>query len=228
MAEDISNKTLATLLVLSIVVSLAGALIFLSQDGEYGITGHQAFTKAKARINISARAALNWTTDFLDFGTGYVSEGFPHCVMDTNSTSGFSNDDDPENCTSFNNVSGQPLVLENTGNRPLEVNVSSDVNATQFLNSSEARFEWLIIQTESLGSFHACQNDTGGNDNTGLQNYNSSFNPVNTTPDTIICERMRFPKFFDELTFHILVDVPSDALPGERNATFTAEGTVNV
>ena len=71
--DEISNKTLATLLVVAIVISLAGtffAMRGVSQVTNY-ITGAQSSSDSgTAQVNISESLSIVLTQDSVDFGTG--------------------------------------------------------------------------------------------------------------------------------------------------------------
>src|SRR3989338_6201464 len=77
---EITNKTLAVLLAVAVIVSIGGAMINISQIAELTkllpllqITG--APTVGTVNITIQSAAAINLSTFQVDFGPGYVSTG---------------------------------------------------------------------------------------------------------------------------------------------------------
>jgi hypothetical protein len=214
MSEDLSNKTLATLLVLSIIVTLTGTLIFLSRNGS--ITGYQAFNSsasdiAIARINITGYVSLNWTTDYLDWGTGEAAVDY--CELNTKD--GIV---DVANCTGFNSVT-VPLTLENTGTKRLKVNVTCDMDAANFIGGTNPLFQWWWSENEA-GS---CTVATGPASGYGLLQNDTWYN-ITANASVLICPYFQFVAANDALDMDLRVVIPTDAYPGERNATFTAYG----
>src|SRR3989344_7670936 len=100
---DISNKTLAFLLVVAIVISVGGAMINISKLAElttiiplFEITGLP--TAGTANITINSTAAINLTFYQIDFGPGVVIGA----TARLNSSSGANGDENWSTDTSFN------------------------------------------------------------------------------------------------------------------------------
>ncbi len=215
MGEDLSNKTLAILLGVSIVISLGGLVIFMTQGGEQ-VSGAAISPTALARINITARASINWTVNFVDWGTGYVNDTAGYCQLNTE---GLNN---PANCTNFTTVY-EGLRLLNDGNRIVEVNLSSNASAAQFLGGTGALFQWKLANNES----NSCGNPGTGNTcsaNASALQFQGAYYDVNTTP-VLICPCFSPQNANDELNTELQVRVPSDSFTGVREATLTAVAT---
>ncbi len=215
MGEDLSNKTLAILLGISIVISLGGLMIFMTQGGEQ-VTGAAISPVALARINITARASINWTVNTVDWGTGFVNETATYCQLDTEG------ENDPANCSGFTTVN-EGLRLENDGNRRVAVNLSSNVSAAEFLGGTGPLFQWKLANNET----DACGDPGPGStctQNASLPNY-QSYTDVSTV-SVEICPCFFFGNDNDTINTELLVRVPTDSFTGVREATLTAVATV--
>jgi hypothetical protein len=215
MGQDLSNKTLAILLGISIVISMGGLVVFLTTGGD-DITGAAISPTALARINITSRASINWTVYLVDWGTGYVNETATYCVLNTEGLN------DASNCSNFTTVY-EGLRLENDGNRVVSVNLSTNNTPAEFLGGTDPWYQWKLAENES----EACGNQQGNNcqvNATALQ-YTGSYSTVSTTP-VEVCKCFNFRNQNDTLNVELQVKVPSDSFYGVRESTLTAIATV--
>jgi len=116
---DISNKSLAALLVVAIVVSVVGTwLVMIRGPGMLTMTGRQTSQIGTAQITVAQNASLTFSVSSLDFGTGYVDtrNGATLCNINTlfNTTTG---------CTGF--VAAPSLQILNDGNTRLSVTLNA-------------------------------------------------------------------------------------------------------
>jgi len=214
MGEDLSNKTLAILLGISVILSLGGVVVFMSRSGDQ-LTGAALTPTALARINISSRASINWTVNLVDWGTGFVNDTAQFCILDTEG------ENNPSNCSGFTTVT-EGLRLENDGNRRVQVNISSNVTPDQFIGGTDPWFQWKMAENET----DSCGNSTSGgfcSTNDGL-NYNGTWYTVNTT-STELCPCFDPRNTNDLINTELRVKVPSDSFTGVREATLTAVAT---
>ena len=216
MGQDLSNKTLAILLGVSIVISLGGLIVFLTQEGDQ-ITGAATSPIAIARINITSRASINWTVYTVDWGTGYVNETAQYCVLNTE---GFN---DPNNCTNFTTVY-QGLRLENDGNRVVSLNLSTNVTPAQFIGGTDPWFQWKLANNES----DSCGDQQSGNTcalNASALQYQGAYSTVDNV-GVEVCPCFKFQNSNDTINVELQVKVPSDSYTGVRESTITAVATV--
>src|SRR3989338_4497832 len=131
---EISNKALAILLVLAIVVSIGGAVINIAKMSEFsgiiptikGITGMG--TTGTVNVSLQATTNLNVTQTFTDFGVGYVTTNtFGARVNSTGNKT---------NWTVIGVFNPLNLQLENIGNVNLSVSVSADKSAANYLGGT--------------------------------------------------------------------------------------------
>ncbi len=199
---DISNKTLAWLLIGSIVVSLLGTFSALNRLQQLGVTGAAT---GIAKVNISSTASIIFSVDTVDWGTGYVNTttGGNNCTLYTDGTS---NGDD---CEGFSTVT-QGLILENNGNQVVNVSIASDKDAAAFIGGSNPspEFKWKFSENEQ-GSCTS-QGSTGWTD----------WADVSTTAITL-CNSFDYVDTNDTIKIDLYVLIPYTATPGERQATLT-------
>ena len=118
---DISNKTLALLVGVAIVVSVVG--IFVAQEGAQ-ITGYGTTETGVVNLTIAASVSINVTGD-IEFGVGTVA-GTTQDFADLFSNNGTVRGG---NWT----FSSQFITIENDGTVNVTLNVRSDKNATGFI-----------------------------------------------------------------------------------------------
>jgi hypothetical protein len=171
----ISNKTLAVLLVFSMVVSLSGTMIFLSQGPAPG-TGFATTSEDTGTVQyaIGASVAINFSTATINFGTGAVEGGYENCTLQTNGT------DYGSDCIDFDNVH-HGLILENIGNSDANVSIEFDSAAADFIGASSAFYFEANTDNESsacgaglayttwesvvaYSNFTVCENFSSGTD----------------------------------------------------------------
>ena len=216
---DFSNKTLALLLVVTLVISMTGTLLSLNRLESFNynplqVSGRLGSDIGNVTLQINQSASLIFQINTINFGSGLVnaSGGFVNCTLNSEGIVQYV----PANCVGFNNVT-QGLVLMNDGNRNLSVTLQSNVNSSDFIGGivgGGPQFAWNITNNET----GACQ--------TGLFKYNATWQPVNKTPDVVtICTDMNWQDSADTFLIHVQVRIPGDSFGGQRNATFTATGT---
>ena len=218
--DDISNRTLALLLVVAIVVSLTGTWISffrLEQLGRYlpGITGAATDTsEGSISLTISAITEVNFTTASIAWGTGAVDVGANACDIDSDGETGSNN-----NCTSdpFDSVT-TGLVLENVGNKNVTLNISCGKTAASLLGGTGPSYSWNVTESDT----DSC---SGGLHRSTVSDTNVSFTACTST-QTYVCNETGSGFLFndtkDEFTFHIRLHIPSDSVSGVLTDTITA------
>ncbi len=216
MGEDISNKSLAILLVVSIVISLGGLIVFTTLGGDK-LTGAATSPIALARVNITARASINWTVNSVDWGTGFVNDTAQFCVLNTEGENNINN------CSQFTTVY-EGLRLENDGNRRVSLNLSTNNTAAQFIGGTGALYQWKLANNES----NSCGDPGPGNTcsvNASALQYQGAYSTVSNTP-VEVCPCYNFQNSDDFINAELQILIPSDSLTGVRESTITAVATV--
>ena len=89
---EVSNRVLAALLIVAIVVSLGGTMVSLNRIRMLSfvpVTGFDTTDTGEVGVNITAQAAMEFTKAGIDFGTGWVN------------SSNIVDDTDKRNCTMY-------------------------------------------------------------------------------------------------------------------------------
>lgn len=214
MGEDLSNKALIMFVVIALVVSISSTGIFYAKFKGDTITG-ATVEQALARINITTRASINFTISSVDWGSGYVGDTASYCQLNTEGLNNVAN------CTNFTTVY-EGLRLENDGNRNVELNVSTNNSADQFLGGTNPFYQWKYANNES----DSCGSKGIGTNcvtNVSALNY-QTYTGLSTTPIEICpCFRSQNPS--DLLNLELQIRVPSDSFTGLRESTITAVAT---
>ncbi len=237
MRDDISNKSLATLLIVAIVVSIGGTWLVLSKTpGVLQITGLQSSTSTgQINVTIETLGSIRFANNTLNFGQGRVntSLGNDRCILDTNGTN------DLNKCINFTtNGAGTnhgALELENDGSTNATVQLSFDKNADTFLGGSSTINEFRFSIAQNGTENASCTNSTGGYGTSGncsmAANGTCTVGPdgwfgVNTTaPGSTICQKLLFSNANDSIRVEINITIPFDASSGSKQAILTATAT---
>jgi hypothetical protein len=203
---DISNKTLAVLLVLAIIVSVGGAMINITKLSELArvvpaismITGFG--TTGEVNVSVLTLASLNLTQDKVDFGVGYVSTGYTGAELNS------SNYTIPASWTeSGNTFNPMDLQIENIGTVDIFVNVSSDKTAQQFIGGNSPDFRFSAQNEESNSCVDKLANETS----------------ITTTSPYEVCKNLTKFTASNLINVSIIIFVPEDAIPENKTATLT-------
>lgn len=214
---DISNKSLAFILVVAIVISLGGTIVSLNKLNQFGFTGAATGTgSGTANLTVNSSVIITFLTSKVDFGTGNTNDtgaGIENCTIDTNGTNP-RNDGSTigswgtQSCIGFNsNVA--PFVIRNDGNLNVNLTLQSSASPSAFIGGTFPAFQWALNTT------NACP---GGNLNP------VAWQDVNTSAQNV-CTNYSYVDGSDLLTLNIRVNIPQDAVPGTHAATITATGT---
>lgn len=203
MTNEVSNKTLAALLVVAIVISLGGSLMALNKL-EAGPTARAATTQGTASLNVQAQAIVNVTTTSVDFGNVTVASGDLSCTLD--SSTGGVGTCDPSSTTGTSANGG--FVFENIGNVNINVSVTAGKSAATFIGGTQdggPAYNWKCATKLGTGT-PVVSTYTGSSTSPVLCYGNMAYS---TTPGE------------NEAYLDIQVKVPSDATPGSKTDTIT-------
>ena len=207
---DLSNRSLAALLVIAIVVSLVGTWLVVTRGpGLLGVSGRAADTGVgTADVVIETTTSITFASGrtAVDWGTGKVNVSGGHTSCDLN-TSGTKIGD---GCTGFTQQGvGDALVIENDGNANLAVELAVDKDATDWGVTS---YKYYVAQKEADSCAEAVTPTTYTNVN-------------KTSPGTLICSDMEFHDDDDELYVHLEVVIPYTKSAASLTSEWTATGT---
>ncbi len=233
--KDISNKTLAVLLILTIVVSLGGTFISLSIINSIlkgpqgsGVTGFALTPNATTTLTVDYYSSITFTQASIAFGSGSVNTtgGYTNCTL-----SSVSNWDNTPGCIDFTQVS-TGFTIQNDGNTNLTVELASNVSAFEFIGSDGATFLWNVTLKEAGSCVNSSANGNGAvfpNTSSdclgpGLGTCGSIFEDVSTNYK-VICPRLLYEDSNDELDVDVNISIPYNSPTGGKSAAFTVRGT---
>ena len=206
MVEEHINRGIAVLIALAIVVSVGGTLVTLNSiplsttgfatDDETGTT----------QLTISALTQISLTDDAVNFGTCQLNNS-QTLTYDSNSTDGASLEEDDEGTCGGSFPDN--MTLQNTGNKLVNLTISSSINAQSFINASS-----------DAGSFYF----VGGNKeadacSSGLQTTFTNFTAADT--NYTLCSNFTTDNDHDEIYIAYRVELPPDTREGTKSSTIT-------
>ena len=228
MMEEISNKTLAVLLVCAIAVSLGGTLLTLNKVTDRSLTGLATSNQTgTASVQVESVTQITLVNNLVDFGGGYVNDSCSNCTMISNATN------NPSCCldltgTGWTNPSSynHGFLIRNDGNYNVSVRMNASTNATSLIGGSNPQLQMRAYQGIS-STYSATTDDTqnacsGGFSNTGWMDVNRSVQyfcggdggPYDLT----------YQDNADEIEMLVRVAIPDDSNKGSLSADiqFTA------
>jgi hypothetical protein len=216
---DISNKTLAVFLVITIAISLIGTLVAmdkltnLEQFAVTGLaTGNETDT-GTATLQINSTARLIFSDDAVDWVTGYVntSGGNVMCNLTTDNYN-----DGTAYCVGFA-TEANGLTLRNDGNSIFTtVWLNASASAATLISGSNPSIKLMLTEeltATCLGSLQM-----------------SAMTEINAThlayPGEVICNTpgLNYSETADDIYIDINVSIPYDSLTGSKTLSLVATG----
>jgi len=196
--SDISNKTLAILVGIAIVVSLVG-ILSIGKGGVVYITGKGTSGQGPVSFNATTEVSIK-VTGSIDFGNGRVNATANNATLDSY---------DGTDIGGTWTFSAQSIKVENDGTVNVSVNLSADGNnnANGLIGGTSPLFQMKGFVTES----GACVT---------LQTTYANV-PNSTQTPLAICDLLQYVNSADEFNVSAKLVIPSDAPAGARNATIT-------
>jgi hypothetical protein len=204
---DMSNKSLALLLVAAIIISLGGTMLSLNQMSNLGSTkeGPTGRASSTGDVNLSISQLVECTVESnVNFGTAGKPSGPVTLSTDTdNSGDGFNN------CAVSATCSG--MEVNNTGNLDLSVTFNSTKNGTTLLGEaipSASDFRYYVRNGTASGAATGCSGTLGTANNVSLTN-------------NAVCTNLTYIDNNDIITIEYNVSIDQDTPPGSKGATIT-------
>jgi hypothetical protein len=143
---EISNKTMALLILGAIIISLGGTYISLAKLNNFGIiTGKAPVTTGTISLNIQEQVLINVTTTAMAFGNVYVNE--TSCSL--NSQEG--GDGTCPAATDGTSANGG-LVVENIGNSGVNISMNPGKNGSEFLGGTDSIYQVKCRAKQGAGT----------------------------------------------------------------------------
>ena len=141
---DLSNKFLAFLLVVAMLISIVGTWYNVDRINKLTrLTGYATTDYGYVKINISTNLSIDVPTDTVDFGSGYLTPGTSFTIHNSNVTTV------PTNWTNTSVYNPTDMILENTGNINASINLTSNVTAATFIGGDAPEFKFASVNNEA-------------------------------------------------------------------------------
>ena len=138
---DISNKFLAFLLVIAIIVTIVGAWYSIDKVNKLVlITGYG--TEGYVNVTIENLTAINVTATDCNFGSGYVTNSTAWAILNPGDSSGnCSASPYKANWTNTTTYAPECMVVRNDGNMRAGINVSSTKDAAGMIGGTSPEYK---------------------------------------------------------------------------------------
>ena len=198
---DMSNRSLALLLVAAIVISLGGTMISLSRLSQIGITGMAQTGYGDVNLTVSTNASCTVDTN-VNFGSGHPTATYTLSTDQNNNQYDFS-------CDGSNPGTGNcwGILVNNTGNVRLDVNFTSNKDGATFLGPGHTANDFNYWIDDSEIESNSCTTE-------------GSPGQVSTN-ERVICQGLNFTDSSDVIVIDFNVTIDQNTVPGGKNATMT-------
>ena len=204
---DMSNKSLALLLVAAIIVSLGGTMISLNKLGSEGFSG-MAYSSGDVNLSITSSVSCSASGD-INFGAAAANPSDEYNLSSGRAHTGTWTID----CTSGNTCSG--IQINNTGTENLLVNFSSSVTGSSWsglgANREATWFRYNAENGTTTGTQDGCTGTlTNTETNVALSN-------------NAVCTVLSYVEDASVVTLEFNVTVDEATPSGSKSALITIE-----
>ena len=226
--SEISNKSLATLLVVAIVVSLGGTFISLNRLSSLGtIPGITGFQTGKVNVSIVQVLTISTPDALIWFGEGTVDDvSSEFAELWSNSTERFWN-----NATTFlpdpsDDGIGDYIILRNDGNVDLNLTIYTHTNASEYLCGGLVGASFTHCYDTASYAYWTVENETNSclaADDAGDSTNRIELFGNGTIPKQNVCGRLESAEDSDTVKLYVYLNI-SQYVVGSKNDTlyFTA------
>ena len=222
MKMDISNKTLALLLVGAMVVSLAGTILSLNKLGEVSITGMPV---QLGNVSLEVEQLLSITTE------DNPAISFGSCSPDTDSVLILNSEFGENTSDSCDITEAQtPIHIRNNGNVPASVQVSPDDYGTAdevgtFLApATNSALAYRILDEGLDGVYGGGCSSTAGSQGSAAGSLVGDYTNFTGTGDFLVCDNLADSSganLNNSVGMHLQITFPTDVVPGNYDVVFT-------
>jgi len=170
------------------------------------LTGHVVESSGIVNVSVDPTAAINFTTDFINFGNGSVNAGSASAILQSNDTAAVNG--------GWNWNVPQNFTLENIGNVNVVLDLKTNKDAAAFIGGTNPEYQYGVNVNESEAT--SC--------NTTII-FNQWYTVNNVSSGDTICSNFSFVDAHDQLEISVRLVIPSDSLTGNFTDTFTATAT---
>jgi len=199
---DMSNKSLALLLVAAIVISLGGTLISLNKLNQEGLTG-----MASGQVQLMVSQNMSCT---VDSNVSFGSSGKPASSITVSTNK--NNAAIPSNFTDCTSVAGcMGMEINNSGNVDIFVNFSSNVDGSGLVGGAASDFQYQILNGTRAGT----------STEPGCSGVMSTAWATVPTTATSLCPNLTANTTNNMMTMEFNITIVPDTAPGAKTATIT-------
>jgi hypothetical protein len=195
-----ATNVLMVIAVLAVSLAMFNLVITVSKVQDFQrFTGFAVnTTTAEVNLSVASNLLINFTTDSINWGSGYVNPGAGNAYLYTNNT---------VTGGTWSAVNGA-LVVENAGNENANITFKASNDAAGFIGTGA---EYKINVTE--GEVGSCAG--------GMVN-NNTWNDINTT-ELLYCGNFTTGSSADQLDIHVYVMIPETGVAiGSKGSIITA------
>lgn len=216
---EISDKTLAALLVAAIVISIGGAILTITQvtnlvniiPALQGITG--LGSAGRVNVTVTALASINVAQPNVDFGIGYITTGQASTLLN-------SSEAQPASWTAESSSwNAKDLQIANTGTVDVNVSFTSSATGTTMLSGTNPNFNYSAYNNVTAG----CKTTDGTAAIPSLQMNSTAITSI-TVPYNI-CQNLSYVSATNSVNVTITLKFEQDVVAGNKTATLTFSAT---
>ncbi len=208
---DISNKTLALLVGVAIVISLVG-IFSAPKGGIVYITGRG--TTGTTAYNVESELTINVTQTSVNFGNGRVETGYTYCTVSSNYTDGGS--ETPGSATDgcggeWIGENTRSFIVRNDGTVRVNITIESTKLAAGFIPTYGTPTITPVYQFRAYSAeTDACASGLAGD-----------WTEISNTTPKVICSDLANADSSDELSVPIRLTIPDNVMNGTYSDTVT-------
>jgi len=220
--EEISNKTIAILLISAIIITLGGTLISINKLATMkniqitGMLGTTNITRGNVTLTINDINWINFSYPRCNWGTGYALK---QCTLNT---SGYKNS---SGCAATFTACSSALEVKNIGNNNCSLNITFK-NSSNFIGGANAHLYFKMVNgTKDTPALNpGCRGVQ-----TNMSKFNQRWESVRREGySNITCDRFYYGASKNTISIHIQVDFDATAKTGLRYNIITATGKPKV
>ena len=210
--EEVSNRTIAALLIVAMVISLSGTFLSLSklnavQSGSF--TGFATNPAGTAKLNLTSTTSIKFDVQVINWSDGYLNGSInQNCNLSTTGYAGAYT----SSCVNFASPKPGPLVIENDGNRNVNITVQAGQDPGTWIGGTapSAAGAWIKSSDNESGS---C-----------VSNQLIASTAFTTSP-LELCGNLTYVNTADTVNIDMLVSIPQNAAPGVKSVQVQANAT---
>ena len=201
-----SDKLLLTFALIAVIISLlATGLTYMSITNLISKISGLVTSTGQANLTVESAANINFTTNFISWGSGRVSAGADSAELRTFA------DNVSNGNWSLTTAGG--LRIQNIGNVNVSLNLTAGKSAAAFIGGTSPGYQWNVSNLEAS----SCLNSTGGTGALSLGTFSAT-----STTTTNFCGIFQFVDSADTVRIDLNLTIPSDSLTGALTDTITA------